>query len=49
MGLLTGLKIGGLAAVGGSILEYTGASVIKEQREIRKFVDDYKKEPDLSV
>jgi hypothetical protein len=49
VGLLAGAKLGGVAAVGGSILGYTGASVIKEQNEIRKFVDDYKKEPDLFV
>ena len=30
VGLLAGAKLGGVAAVGGSILGYTGASVIKE-------------------
>ena len=48
VGFLAGAKLGGVAAVGGSILGYTGASVIKEQREMRKFIDEhYKKEPDL--
>ena len=50
VGFLAGAKLGGVAAVGGSILGYTGASVIKEQREMRKFIDEhYKKEPDLYV
>ncbi len=29
VGFLAGVKIGGLAAVGGSILGYTGASVVR--------------------
>ena len=50
VGLLAGVKLGGVAAVGGSILGYTGASVIKEQREIRNHIDDhYKNDPDLFV
>ena len=50
VGLLAGAKLGGVAAVGGSILGYTGASVIKEQRELRTYIDDqYKNEPDLFV
>merc|ERR1711915_233762 len=50
VGLLAGAKLGGVAAVGGSILGYTGASVIKDQRELRGYIDDhYKKEPDLYV
>ena len=48
VGLLAGAKLGGVAAVGGSILGYTGASVIKEQKEIRAHIDDYyMKEPEL--
>ena len=34
VGLLAGVKLGGVTALGGSILGYTGASVIKEQREV---------------
>ena len=50
VGLLAGAKLGGVAAVGGSILGYAGASVIKEQKDLRKHIDDhYKKEPDLYV
>eukprot|EP00090_Calanus_glacialis_P021948 TRINITY_DN33853_c0_g1_i1.p1 TRINITY_DN33853_c0_g1~~TRINITY_DN33853_c0_g1_i1.p1 ORF type:complete len:342 (-),score=85.99 TRINITY_DN33853_c0_g1_i1:104-1129(-) len=50
VGLLAGVKLGGVAAVGGSILGYTGASVIKEQKEMRTYIDDhYKKQPDLYV
>jgi len=50
VGLLAGVKLGGVAAVGGSILGYTGASVIKEQKEMRTYIDDhYKNEPDLYV
>ena len=50
VGLLAGVKLGGVTALGGSILGYTGASVIKEQREVRKHIDDhYKKDPDLFV
>ena len=48
VGLLAGVKLGGVAAVGGSILGYTGASVIKEQKEMREHIDEYyTKEPDL--
>ena len=47
---LAGVKLGGVAAVGGSILGYTGACVIKEQKDIRKHIDDhYKNEPKLYV
>ena len=50
VGVLAGAKLGGVAAVGGSILGYTGACVIKEQRELRTYIDDhYKREPDLYV
>ena len=50
VGVLAGAKLGGVAAVGGSILGYTGAMVIKEQRELRTYIDDhYKREPDLYV
>jgi len=50
VGLLAGVKLGGVAAVGGSILGYTGASVIKEQKEMRTYIDDhYKNQPDLYV
>ena len=50
MGLLAGVKIGGLAAVGGSILGYTGASVVSEHRELREYIDEhYEKEPQLYV
>ena len=50
VGLLAGAKLGGVAAVGGSILGYTGASVVKDQQELRGYIDDhYKKEPDLYV
>merc|ERR1719369_1644679 len=48
VGVLAGAKLGGVAAVGGSILGYTGASVIKDQRELRNYIDEYyTKEPDL--
>ena len=50
VGVLAGAKLGGVAAVGGSSLGYTGACVIKEQRELRTYIDDhYKREPDLYV
>ena len=50
VGVLAGAKLGGVAAVGGSILGYTGACVIKEQRELRSYIDDhYKREPELYV
>ena len=38
VGLLAGAKLGGLAAIGGSILGYTGASVIREKREVRRLL-----------
>lgn len=45
-----GAKLGGVAAVGGSILGYTRAMVIKEHRELRTYIDDhYKRKPDLYV
>ena len=43
VGLVAGAKLGGVAAIGGSILGYAGASVIKEQKEMRKFMEEYKK------
>ena len=50
VGVLAGAKLGGVAAIGGSILGYTGAMVIKEQRELRSYIDDhYKREPELYV
>lgn len=33
---MAGIKLGGVVAVGGSILGYTGAKVISEHRELRK-------------
>lgn len=36
VGLMAGIKLGGVVAVGGSILGYTGAKVISEHRELRK-------------
>lgn len=38
-----GAKLGGVAAVGGSILGYTRAMVIKEHRELRTYIDDHYK------
>ena len=38
VGLLAGAKLGGLAAIGGSVLGYTGASIIREQREVRRLL-----------
>ena len=38
IGLLAGAKIGGLAAVGGSILGYSGAQAAQEQRDHRQHV-----------
>ena len=39
-----------MAAVGGSILGYAGASVVREQRELRTYIDEhYVREPDLYV
>ena len=36
--------------MGGSFLGYTGACVIKEQKEMRSYIDDhYKAEPDLCI
>ena len=44
------VKLGGVAAVGGSILGYAGASVVREQRELRTYIDGhYVREPDLYV
>ena len=44
------MKLGGVAAVGGSILGYAGASVVREQRELRTYIDEhYVREPDLYV
>ena len=50
VGVLAGAKLGGVAALGGSILGYTGAAVIKEQKDVRKHIDDhYRNEPRLYV
>ena len=50
VGLLAGVKLGGVAAVGGSFLGYTGACVIKEQKEMRSYIDQqYKAEPELCI
>ena len=50
VGLLAGVKLGGVAAVGGSFLGYTGACVIKEQKEMRSYIDQhYRAEPDLCI
>ena len=38
MGILAGAKLGGVAAIGGGILGYTGASIIREQREMRRLL-----------
>jgi hypothetical protein len=35
VGLMAGIKLGGVAAVGGSILGYSGAKVISQHRELR--------------
>ena len=50
VGLLAGAKLGGVAAIGGSLLGYAGASVFKEQTELRNYIDDhYKDNPALYV
>ena len=50
VGLLAGVKLGGVAAVGGSFLGYTWACVIKEQKEMRSYIDQhYKAEPELCI
>ncbi len=41
MGLMAGIKLGGVAAVGGSILGYSGAKVISQHRELRPGVIKY--------
>jgi hypothetical protein len=33
---MAGIKLGGVAAVGGSILGYSGAKVISQHRELRQ-------------
>ena len=38
VGILAGAKLGGVAAIGGGILGYTGASIIREQREMRRLL-----------
>ena len=38
VGILAGAKLGSLAALGGSILGFTGASIIREQREMRRLL-----------
>ena len=49
VGVLAGAKLGGVAALGGSILGYTGAMVIKEQRELRSYIDDHYKQVQYSA
>ena len=50
VGLLAGVKLGGVAAVGGSILGYAGATVVREQKELRTYIDEhYVREPELYV
>ncbi|TRY61593.1 hypothetical protein TCAL_10275, partial [Tigriopus californicus] len=41
VGLLAGVKIGGLAAIGGSVFGYTTGSVIKEHKERQDYIDDF--------
>ena len=48
--MLAGVKIGGFSAVMGSILGYTGASVVKEHQDLRTYIDEhYEQEPQLYV
>ena len=48
--MLAGVKIGGFSAVMGSILGYTGASVVKEHQDFRQYIDEhYEQEPQLYV
>lgn len=48
--MLAGVKIGGFSAVMGSILGYTGASVVKEHQDFREYIDNhYEQEPQLYV
>ena len=48
--MLAGVKIGGFSAVMGSILGYTGASVVKEHQDLRQYIDEhYEQEPQLYV
>jgi len=50
IGMLAGVKIGGFSAVMGSILGYTGASVVKEHQDFREYIDGhYEQEPQLYV
>ena len=50
IGMLAGVKIGGFSAVMGSILGYTGASVVKEHQDFREYIDNhYEQEPQLYV
>ena len=50
IGMLAGVKIGGFSAVMGSILGYTGASVVKEHQDFRQYIDEhYEQEPQLYV
>ncbi len=37
VGMMAGIKLGGVVAVGGSILGYTGAKVISDHVVMRKF------------
>ena len=39
--MLAGVKIGGFSAVMGSILGYTGASVVKEHQDFRQYIDEH--------
>ena len=41
IGMLAGVKIGGFSAVMGSILGYTGASVVKEHQDFREYIDNH--------
>lgn len=38
MGIIAGAKLGGVAAIGGSLIGYTGASIIREQRAMRQLL-----------
>jgi hypothetical protein len=38
---MAGIKLGGVAAVGGSILGYSGAKVISQHRELRPGIIKY--------
>ena len=38
VGIIAGAKLGGVAAIGGSLIGYTGASILREQRAMRKLL-----------